>query len=328
MRLSWYANSKVAVFSIWQGNRCTGTFRLPFADLTRMVQGLQAGPPPAGVPAGPGYGEPGYGEPSYGEPGYGQEHEYPATSSYNQPAPAEAGYDSTATYYQGQGQEYGSDQEYAGDQQYHGGQQYQSGQEYAGGQEYHEPEYGEPEYAEGGYQGGHSYPADSYGADSYGDRGPGYGDGDQGYGPDTDADQPYGDHPYGQHGQQDDFPADPGYGRVGRHGAPSYDEAPPYDNAPSYDSYDSTPGGHRASYPMPDYDPPASSLTQPDLPRTQRAWSDSGWSEEPGRTAPGGFETAQPDLDPLRPREAESAPDPAMMSFPSVPARNGPAGYR
>jgi len=56
MRLSWYANSRVAVFSIWQGNRCTGTFRLPLADLDRMIRTLQAGPP---VPASPGYG-PGY----------------------------------------------------------------------------------------------------------------------------------------------------------------------------------------------------------------------------------------------------------------------------
>ena len=45
MRLSWYADSSVAVFSIWQGNRCTGTFRLPFGDLVRMVETLQAGPP-------------------------------------------------------------------------------------------------------------------------------------------------------------------------------------------------------------------------------------------------------------------------------------------
>ncbi len=44
MRLSWYADSRVAVFSIWQGHRCTGTFRLPFADLARMVQTLQSGP--------------------------------------------------------------------------------------------------------------------------------------------------------------------------------------------------------------------------------------------------------------------------------------------
>ena len=89
---------------------------------------------------------------------------------------------------------------------------------------------------------------------------------------------------------------------------------------------------------MPDYDPPAhgqppagqqsydygdgyatgsqSPRTQPDFVQSQRAWSDSGWSEEPG----------QPD--PLRPTDAESVSDPAMMSFPSVPARNGPGGYR
>src|SRR6266568_3425962 len=28
MRLSWYANTGIAVFSIWQGGTCTGTFRL------------------------------------------------------------------------------------------------------------------------------------------------------------------------------------------------------------------------------------------------------------------------------------------------------------
>src|SRR5216684_4206227 len=45
MRLSWYADSSVAVFSIWQANRCTGTFRLPLVDLVRMVETLQSGPP-------------------------------------------------------------------------------------------------------------------------------------------------------------------------------------------------------------------------------------------------------------------------------------------
>src|SRR5580704_57739 len=44
MRLSWYADTGVAVFSIWQGGMCTGTFRLPIADLPRMVQTLQRGP--------------------------------------------------------------------------------------------------------------------------------------------------------------------------------------------------------------------------------------------------------------------------------------------
>jgi hypothetical protein len=45
MRLSWYADTGIAVFSIWQGGTCTGTFRLPIADLARMVDALRAGPP-------------------------------------------------------------------------------------------------------------------------------------------------------------------------------------------------------------------------------------------------------------------------------------------
>jgi len=44
MRLSWYADTEVAVFSIWQGGTCTGTFRLPIADLPRMIEALQRGP--------------------------------------------------------------------------------------------------------------------------------------------------------------------------------------------------------------------------------------------------------------------------------------------
>jgi hypothetical protein len=44
MRLSWYADTGVAVFSIWQGGTCTGTFRLPMDDLTRMIEALRRGP--------------------------------------------------------------------------------------------------------------------------------------------------------------------------------------------------------------------------------------------------------------------------------------------
>src|SRR5262245_49707562 len=88
MRLSWYANSAVAVFSIWQGNRCTGTFRLPFGDLERMIGTLQSGPPhpgegPArnvgyGYPEQPGYpayddGAAGYGPGAHYGPSYGQQ---------------------------------------------------------------------------------------------------------------------------------------------------------------------------------------------------------------------------------------------------------------
>jgi hypothetical protein len=44
MRLSWYSDTGVAVFSIWQGGMCTGTFRLPIGDLPRMIDILQRGP--------------------------------------------------------------------------------------------------------------------------------------------------------------------------------------------------------------------------------------------------------------------------------------------
>lgn len=44
MRLSWYADTGVAVLSIWQGGMCTGTFRLAIADLPRMVETLRRGP--------------------------------------------------------------------------------------------------------------------------------------------------------------------------------------------------------------------------------------------------------------------------------------------
>jgi hypothetical protein len=51
MRLSWYADTGIAVFSIWQGGRCTGTFRLPIDDLPRMIGILERGP--QGVRAAP-----------------------------------------------------------------------------------------------------------------------------------------------------------------------------------------------------------------------------------------------------------------------------------
>jgi hypothetical protein len=50
MRLSWYAETGVAVFSIWQAGTCTGTFRLPMGELERMIETLRRGPggrPPA-----------------------------------------------------------------------------------------------------------------------------------------------------------------------------------------------------------------------------------------------------------------------------------------
>src|ERR1700761_1902701 len=43
MRLSWYADTGVSVFSIWQGGTCTGTFRLPLEELPRLIDSLQRG---------------------------------------------------------------------------------------------------------------------------------------------------------------------------------------------------------------------------------------------------------------------------------------------
>jgi hypothetical protein len=58
MRLSWYADTGVAVFSIWQAGMCTGTFRLPMADLSRMIEILERGPAPRGRTRAPVSGPP------------------------------------------------------------------------------------------------------------------------------------------------------------------------------------------------------------------------------------------------------------------------------
>ncbi len=74
MRLSWYGDTGVAVFSIWQGGRCSGTFRLPVDELDRMVSTLRRGPDPAagrpGLPPPDAQrpGSPDYETPEYGMP--------------------------------------------------------------------------------------------------------------------------------------------------------------------------------------------------------------------------------------------------------------------
>ncbi len=52
LRISWYADTGVAVLSIWQGGTCTGSFRLPMSDLPRMIEALQRGPDGQALPAG------------------------------------------------------------------------------------------------------------------------------------------------------------------------------------------------------------------------------------------------------------------------------------
>ena len=106
MRLSWYADTGVAVFSIWQGGTCTGTFRLPIADLPRMIQALQRGPhgeapSPAEQPGGPApghetglsgrsgsgdYGSGDYGAGDYGTGDYGAADYGPGPGEYGRTA--------------------------------------------------------------------------------------------------------------------------------------------------------------------------------------------------------------------------------------------------
>ena len=91
MRLSWCADTGVAVFSIWQGGTCTGTFRLPIADLPRMIEALQRGPQMpdqedrAGHDAGHASGQ--YGPGDYGSGDYGRTERYDAPGRDLEPEP-------------------------------------------------------------------------------------------------------------------------------------------------------------------------------------------------------------------------------------------------
>ena len=67
MRVSWYADTGVALFSIWQGDTCTGTFRLPIPELPRMVEALTKGPPDLAGSASR-TGDPGLRQPGTGPP--------------------------------------------------------------------------------------------------------------------------------------------------------------------------------------------------------------------------------------------------------------------
>lgn len=43
LRLAWHTESDVVVLSLWQGDRCSGSFRLPIVDVPRFVQALVDG---------------------------------------------------------------------------------------------------------------------------------------------------------------------------------------------------------------------------------------------------------------------------------------------
>jgi hypothetical protein len=261
MRLSWYADSKVAVFSIWQGNRCTGTFRLPFADLERMIQTLQAGP-------------------------HSQAEASPSqvrTGSYQGQGYSGSGVGYTGDY--GPGPAYGPSPDY------------RQGPDYRPGRDYAQPAYSQPAAYGGGY-----------GQSDYG-TGPGTGQrgyggdpaytAERGYGAGYDPGRPYSAGRHGSVSQPYDEP----------YGSEPYEPASPYSGGQPYGSSEPYQPAQQYGAPEPGgYGPPGY-----DAPNYGDLGASSDRLPRPGRTAAG---------------DPESVPDTAMMSFPSVPARNGPSSYR
>ncbi|HTA10122.1 MAG TPA: hypothetical protein VK836_16505 [Streptosporangiaceae bacterium] len=219
MRLSWYADTGVAVFSIWQGGMCTGTFRLPIDDLARMIEILQRGPRGhREVDAAE------HGGPSYAEP---------------------AAYDDYDAGYPGDhdgGAEHGAGEHGAGE---HGASEYGRGAHRTdrhrrsdyGADEYGADEYGADEYGTSEHRTSEHRTSD-YRAGDYGqpDYGAGYAGGDPGY-----ADGPYrdpghraeGHRPPGHRGgghRADGYGPD-AYGaegyRAADHGLPDYEQMQP-----------------------------------------------------------------------------------------------------
>ena len=86
LRISWYADTGVAVLSIWQGGTCTGSFRLPMGDLPRMIETLERGPDGQGIPAGD-Y-QP---HPAGARPPHAREAQYPREPGHDPREPGHAG---------------------------------------------------------------------------------------------------------------------------------------------------------------------------------------------------------------------------------------------
>jgi hypothetical protein len=381
MRLSWYGDSSVAVFSIWQGNRCTGTFRLPFADLARMVQTLQSGPP---VPASqrfagratgyqaPAYSEPAYSEPGYSEPGYGSSYS-PATGILAgdrdyEPAP---GPDDRSPYGAGSaldpvygahaaGQRYvpsqdfatshdlGAIQDYAtsqdpgagqadrADRHHDAGQPYDAGRPHDAGQPYDLGQYG----ADGQYGGAEQYGvSEQYGAGEQYGVSEQYGAAGQ-YGAvaqysaagQYSASQPYGaGQQYGaseQYGSSQQYGGSQPYSAPEQYSQPLASPSQPGPSQPGPSQPAAAAYGGLSDYDPPNYSDPARyvSADRSALSGHQSAGAHRRTSfadDDPGlfgRDHSGPVLSGEP--------EAESVPDTAMLSFPSVPARNGPASYR
>ena len=176
MRLSWYADSSVAVFSIWQANRCTGTFRLPFVDLVRMVETLQSGPPSRTADAVSRHSA----DPSFTSAvpdrgydyGYGEATSYlPAATYGHQPGyESGRGYESGHDYESGHGYEpgrrYEPERGYEPEPIYAAGPAYRSARDYGASPDY--PDHPPPDASgPAGGGAGHAYGPPGYGPPDY-----------------------------------------------------------------------------------------------------------------------------------------------------------------
>ncbi|MGH3303951.1 MAG: hypothetical protein ACRDOK_20185 [Streptosporangiaceae bacterium] len=218
MRLSWYADTGVAVFSIWQAGMCTGTFRLPMADLSRMTEILERGPAPQGRGRAPVSAVP------HGED-RGSDSDWYYGPAGDEPArPAAAGNPG------GYGADYATDYGRPGYEADYGRSE-RGPAEYGGG------ERRSPDYGTGGYgHAGHGGAADQHTTDfdaRYGGSG-GYGPADYGAVTDRAADERYQGGGYGSAGQAGSedhrapgYPADYGRGEYGEGGGyrPGYEPA-------------------------------------------------------------------------------------------------------
>ncbi len=43
MRVRWHQHDGLVVLSLWRGDQCTGTFRLPVEDVPTLIDALRAG---------------------------------------------------------------------------------------------------------------------------------------------------------------------------------------------------------------------------------------------------------------------------------------------
>jgi hypothetical protein len=203
MRLSWYADTGVAVFSIWQGGMCTGTFRLPIGDLPRMIEILQRGP----------HGHHQRGIAEHGEAGYAEPAAYDDYDA-EYPGDDDGGTERGASEY-GRGAHRTDRHRRSdyGDDDYGASEQHTSEHRVS---ERRADEYGPGDYGPGEHRAG------DYGRPDYG---AGYADGDPGYA----------DHPYRDPGHRPEGHRAEGYGADGYrangygaddYGPPDYEQMP------------------------------------------------------------------------------------------------------